>query len=120
MAFLEADRGLHWSILQRGFWTNGASELSEWIAEMDRWTLTPELLGRITCPVLVLSAEGDRASTTTDDVLRQLTTDHTHIHFGPDDGAAQHCEMLNRPFANRTILDWLDRALAGSQVERPA
>ena len=36
----------------------------------------------------------------------------TFVQFTAADGAAQHCEQLNRTFALRTMLDWLDETLA--------
>ena len=42
MKVIDGDRALHWKIVQRGFWTNGASDLSSWLAEMDKWKLDAE------------------------------------------------------------------------------
>ena len=33
------------------------------------------------------------------------------VQFTNADGAGDHCEILNRSLANRTILDWLDDTL---------
>ena len=35
MTAIEADRSLKWKIVHRGFWTNGASDLSSWLAELE-------------------------------------------------------------------------------------
>jgi hypothetical protein len=40
-----------------------------------------------------------------------LTCPRHFIQFRDADGAADHCEILNRSLANRQILDWLDDVL---------
>lgn len=109
--FIGANRFLNWSMFKRAFWTNGASDLPELVAELWRWTLTPEILAKVTTPMLVLSAEGDRASTDTDELYAALPGPKERMHFTATEGAGMHCEMLNRPLANRRILDWLDAQL---------
>ena len=110
--FIAADRTLHWSIIQRGFWANGAADLQAFVKEMWRWKLEPEELAAITCPMLVLSADNDRASGDTQQLFDALPEPKRHLHFTTAEGAGMHCEMLNRSAANRRILDWLDDTLA--------
>ncbi len=109
---IESNRPLDWALCKRAFWTNGAADLPALVAELWRWTITPELAAQITTPILVCSAEGDRASTDTDQLWDLLTGPKTRMHFTAAEGTGQHCEMLNRPLANDRILDWLDRTLA--------
>ncbi|MEZ5207644.1 MAG: hypothetical protein R2690_11860 [Acidimicrobiales bacterium] len=108
MQIIQSDRNLDWSLHKRAFWTNGASTLQELVTELSRWTLTPELLAQVTTPILVASAENDRASTDTDALFAGLPGPKTRMHFTAAEGADMHCEMLNRSLANRRFLDWID------------
>jgi pimeloyl-ACP methyl ester carboxylesterase len=113
MAIVNADRDLRWKFVQRGFWTNGASDLPSWIAEMSKWKLTPEEVAAISCPILITAADHDMASSNAQDLYDLVSGPKEFFHFADADGAAQHCEMLNRSMANRRILDWLDDTLQG-------
>jgi hypothetical protein len=108
MAVINGDRGLHWKIVQRGFWTNGATDLSSWMAEMAKWKLSPDEVSDIRCPLLVTHAANDMASSNAKDLFDLLPGPKAWFDFTDADGAGQHCEMLNRSMANRRILDWLD------------
>jgi alpha-beta hydrolase superfamily lysophospholipase len=112
MAAIDADREIRWKIVQRGFWTNGASGLSSWMAEMDKWKLEPDEVAAIRCPTLVTAADNDMASSNAKDLYDALTCPKDFIQFTKADGAGQHCAILNRSLANGRIFDWLDDALA--------
>ena len=111
---IAGDRGLHWKIIQRGFWTNGASSVSGFLAEMDRWKLDSATVAQIQCPMLVTAAESDMASSNAKDLYDALQCPKQFVQFTNADGAGDHCEMLNRSLANRVILDWLDDTLPGT------
>jgi pimeloyl-ACP methyl ester carboxylesterase len=110
-AFIASDRSLNWALLQRAQWANGVTGLPALVAEMWKWELDAEILAGVECPILVLSAEGDRASADTDALFDLLPGPKTRIHFTAAEGAGMHCELLNRSLANRRILDWLDDTL---------
>ena len=112
MKVVEGDRGLRWKIVQRGFWTNVGDDFPSWLAEMMQWRLTPDEVRAIRCPMLVTAAPGDMASSNAADLYDALPGRKTFMEFTDADGAGQHCELLNRSFANRRILDWLDDTLA--------
>ncbi len=120
MQILRADRSLHWKFVQRGFWTNGSTDLSSWMTEMARWKLEPAEVAAISCPVLVTAAEHDMASSNAKDLYEALTVPKAFFEFTDADGAGQHCEALNRSMANRRILDWLDDTLGATRSERYA
>ena len=111
---IAGDRGLHWKIIQRGFWTNGASSVSGFLAEMDRWKLDSATVAQIQSPMLVTAAESDMASSNAKDLYDALQCPKQFVQFTNADGAGDHCEMLNRSLANRVILDWLDDTLPGT------
>jgi alpha-beta hydrolase superfamily lysophospholipase len=111
MAAVEDNRSLRWKIVQRGFWTNGATDLASWLAEMAKWKLEPDEVASIRCPTLVTAAESDAASSNAKDLYDALTCPKAFIEFLDADGAGMHCEQLNRSMANRLIIDWLDETL---------
>jgi len=111
MKIINGNRMLHWQIVQRGFWTNGASDLASFIAEMLKWKLDAATVAQIRCPTLVTAADGDRASTNARELFDALKVPKTFVQFSAADGADQHCAQLNRSFANRVKLDWLDATL---------
>ena len=114
MQVIAGDRGLHWKIIQRGFWTNGASSISGFLAEMDKWKLDAATVAQIQCPMLVTAAESDMASSNAKDLYDALQCPKQFVQFTNADGAGDHCEILNRSLANRVILDWLDDTLPGT------
>jgi alpha-beta hydrolase superfamily lysophospholipase len=111
MGVVDADRSLRWKLVQRGFWTNGAPDLSAWLVELAKWKLEPGEVASIQCPTLVTSADNDMASSNAKELYDALQCPKTHIHFSDADGAGMHCEMMNRSMANRVIFDWLDETL---------
>jgi alpha-beta hydrolase superfamily lysophospholipase len=115
MQVIDGNRELHWKVVQRGFWTNGAPDLTAWLVEMATWKLDDDLVAEIRCPTLVTAAESDPASSDARALYAALTCPKDFIPFYDADGAGMHCEMLNRSMANRTILDWLDDTLAGAR-----
>jgi hypothetical protein len=112
MEVINANRSFRWKIVQRGFWTNGASDLSSWLAEMDKWKLDADTVAQINTPMLVTSADNDMASSNAQELFDALPGQKDFIHFASADGAGMHCEVLNRSMANRQIFDWLDDTLA--------
>jgi alpha-beta hydrolase superfamily lysophospholipase len=112
MTAINGNRSMRWKIVQRGFWTNDAADLSSWLAEMSKWKLEPDEVAAIGCPTLVTSAQSDMASSNAKDLYDALQCPKTLVEFSDADGAGMHCEMLNRSMANRTTLDWLDATLA--------
>jgi pimeloyl-ACP methyl ester carboxylesterase len=112
MAVIDGDRSFHWKVVQRGFWTNGASDLPSWLAEMMKWKLDADEVAQIRCPMLVTAAQSDMASSNAKELFDALPGPKDFIQFVDADGAGMHCEALNRSMANRQILDWLDETLA--------
>jgi len=111
MKAIEGNRSLRWKIVQRGLWTNDATDLPSYLAEMGKWKLEPDEVAAIRCPSLVTAAESDLASSNAKDLYDALTCPKTFIEFADADGAGMHCEGLNRSMANRLIIEWLDETL---------
>ncbi|HUQ62645.1 MAG TPA: alpha/beta fold hydrolase [Acidimicrobiales bacterium] len=108
---IESNRSLRWKILQRGYWTNAATDLSSYLVEMAKWKLEPDEVAAIQCPTLITAAESDPVSSNAKALYDGLTCPKTFIEFQDADGAGAHCEALNRSMANRVIIDWLDETL---------
>ena len=107
---IQNDRRLRWTIVQRGFWVNGASNLREYFRSIEGFTLEGRL-ERIACPTLVCAAERDLLSETAQSLYDALRCPKTFISFAVADGAGDHCEILNRSLFNRRAIDWLDENL---------
>jgi alpha-beta hydrolase superfamily lysophospholipase len=111
MNAINANRTWRWKIVQRGYWTNDATDLPSFLAEMGKWRLEPDEVAAIRCPTLITAAESDPVSSNAKDLYEALTCPKTFVEFADTDGAGMHCEALNRSMANRVIIDWLDETL---------
>lgn len=110
-AAIDADRQLHWSVVQRGFWVNGVETLRDFLVASAAYTLE----GRehlITCPTLITAAEGDPLAAGAGRLYDRLRCEKTLMPFTAREAAADHCEMGNRSLLNMRVLDWLDDTLA--------
>jgi alpha-beta hydrolase superfamily lysophospholipase len=104
---ITADRKLRWTIVQRGFWANGAENLREFLRCIASFTLD----GRaelIRCPTLITQAEDDPLASSAQDLFDALRCPKTLVRFSSAEGAGTHCEMMNRSAVNRRGADWLD------------
>jgi alpha-beta hydrolase superfamily lysophospholipase len=104
---ISGDRKLRWTIIQRGFWVNGAEDLREFLRCITSFTLD----GRaelIRCPTLIAHAEDDPLAASALDLFDALRCPKALIRFSSAGGAGTHCEMMNRSAVNRRVADWLD------------
>ena len=115
MSVLAKNRTFYWKVVRRGFWTNGASDLTSLLVEMSKWKLDLALVGEIRCPTLVTAAESDMASSNARELYDALKCPKAMIRFYDSDGAGMHCEALNRSMANRQIFNWLDDIMASRE-----
>jgi alpha-beta hydrolase superfamily lysophospholipase len=116
MSLLQKNRSLYWKVVKRGFWTNGASDLTSFLVELSKWKLDVALVGEIRCPTLVTAAESDLASSNAKELYDALKCPKAMIRFSDSDGAGMHCEALNRSMANRQIFNWLDETMASRRL----
>jgi pimeloyl-ACP methyl ester carboxylesterase len=104
---ISADRKLRWTIVQRGFWANGAENLREFLRCISSFKLD----GRaelIRCPTLITHAEDDPLASSAQELFDALQCPKTLLRFTSAEGAGTHCEMMNRSAVNRRVADWLD------------
>lgn len=111
MAAIDANPGLRWKVVQRGFWVNGVPDLRGYLASLATFTIEGRA-GNIRCPVLVTLAENDPIAAAAAQHLGKLSCPTTVLRFTAAEGAGDHCELQNRWLANQRILDWLDGLLA--------
>jgi alpha-beta hydrolase superfamily lysophospholipase len=104
------DRKLHWSVVQRGYWVNGAKNLRDYLACVEHFTMAGRI-ENIQCPTLFTLAEHDPLASGTQAFFDALRCPKTLLRFGSAQGAGDHCEMRNRSLLNRSVLDWLDEVL---------
>lgn len=106
-AAIRSNRETCWKVVQRGFWTHGVSNLRDYLASAELFTMT----GRaelIRCPTLITQAEGDILAAGASAFFEALRCPKTLLRFTAEEGADGHCEMQNRSLINRRALDWLD------------
>lgn len=104
---IAGDRGLRWSVVQRGFWVHGVSTLRDYLRSVETFTLDG-LVERIGCPTFVTMAEHDSLSAGAPSFYEALRCPKTLVRFTAAEGAGEHCEMMNRSLVNRRAFDWLD------------
>lgn len=104
---IESSQQMTWSILKRGFWVNGVSDLGEYMADVERYTMERRV-EQINCPTLVTVAENDPIAANAERFFDALTCEKELVRFTADEGAGTHCEMFNRSLLNNRVLDWLD------------
>lgn len=110
---ITGDRNLRWSVVQRGFWVNGADNLRDYLAAAERFTMAGRI-EQIRCPTLFTLAEGDPLASGTQAFFDALRCPKALLRFTHAQGAGDHCEMGNRSLLNRRVLDWLDEVLRTS------
>jgi pimeloyl-ACP methyl ester carboxylesterase len=94
-AIIDANPRLHWSIVQRGFWVNGVSNLREFFAATEEYKVAGRG-AKITCPTLIAVAENDPLAASYASFVDALGDKATVLHFTAAEGAGDHCEMFDR------------------------
>lgn len=91
--------------------THGVTTLSDYFRALAAFTLDG-LADGITCPTLVIDAEGDFASRgQTEPLARAVRGPVTRRHFTAAEGAGGHCEGLGQFRLERVVFDWFADAL---------
>lgn len=104
------DRKLRWSVIQRGYWVNGAANLRDYLQRVEEFTMAGRVES-IRCPTLCTMAEDDPIAAWAGAFFDALQCPKTLLPMTRLDGAGDHCEMGNRSLLNRKVLDWLDEVL---------
>jgi dienelactone hydrolase len=93
--------------------THGVTTLAGYIREICRFTAA-EVAPRISCPALLLDAEGDPVgSGQVDQLAAALDPARTTVHrFTAAEGAGGHCEGTGQRRVERVVHDWIDETVA--------
>lgn len=102
---------LRW-VVDNGLWTFGVSD-ADALLEASRAYSIEDVVGRISCPTLVLDAENDLFfAGQPERVFDALTCPKEYLFFPEAEGGGEHChEGAIAVFHQRTF-DWLDTVLA--------
>ena len=77
------------------------------------YTLTGDVVGRITCPVLVTDPEHEQFwPGQSRRLYEMLTSPRDLVRFTAEEGADGHCEPFAVGLRGERVLDWLERRLA--------
>ncbi len=93
--------------------THGVDTVSAYIRELSRFSVA-EVAGDISCPALLLDAEGDPVgSGQVDRLAAVLDPARTTVHrFTAAEGAGGHCEGMGQRRVERVVHDWIDETLS--------
>lgn len=77
------------------------------------YTLTGDVVGRITCPVLVTDPDHEQFwPVQSRRLYEMLTSPRDLVRFTAEEGADGHCEPFAVGLRGERVLDWLERRLA--------
>lgn len=102
-----ADRPLHWSFFQRGFWVHGVDTLRDYFRCVGAFTLSGRIES-IACPTLLTTAENDPLAAGARAFYDALRCPKQLMAFTAAEGAGTHVESFNRSLLNARVFDWLD------------
>jgi pimeloyl-ACP methyl ester carboxylesterase len=100
-----------WAI-EHGMYAFGAPSPRAYIAETLAYNLRDGVAEQISCPTLVLDAEGDMFfKGQPEELYNHLTCPKTLIRFTLDEGAGAHCQVGAARLYLARVYDWLDETL---------
>jgi pimeloyl-ACP methyl ester carboxylesterase len=109
----DADPMLRWTLIQRGLWVNGESNLFDYFADMCRYEIS-SVAGQIPCPTLLTCAEGDPVAAGAPKLHDALRVEpKALVRFSLAEGSGGHCEALARTLYHQRVFDWLDEVVGG-------
>ncbi|HEY1883394.1 MAG TPA: alpha/beta fold hydrolase [Candidatus Cybelea sp.] len=109
-----ADRHLHWSLFQRGFWVHGVDTLRDYFRSVGEFTLAGRVES-IACPTLLTAAENDPLGAGAQAFYDALRCTKQLVAFTAAEGAGTHVEGFNRSLLNDRVFDWLDSLLVSGR-----
>ena len=99
--------------LRRGQLVHGVASPIDYLLALREYSLK-DCAPKITCPVLVCSAEGDDISASAPQLVEALTCEKHYVHFTEAEGAGDHCEAGARPLPRAIIRMARQPAAAGA------
>ncbi len=90
----------------------GTTSPYEFFTAARAYTLTDEVIGQITCPMLVTDPDHEQFwPGQSQQLYDRLPGDKTLIRFTEEEGADSHCEPAGNGIRGERIFDWLDQRL---------
>jgi hypothetical protein len=88
----------------------GAASAYQFFAAASAYALTDEVIGQITCPVLVTDPDNEQFwPGQSRRLYDKLPAGNTLIRFTEEEGADSHCEPAANGIRGERIFDWLDQ-----------
>lgn len=108
---MDANTQVRWTFTQ-GTFSFGVDTPYDLTVESEKMSLTDELVGRISCPTLVMEADGDQFFRGQPQrVYDAVQAPKTFARFTAEDGAENHCQSGALAFKDEVVFNWLDDAL---------
>jgi pimeloyl-ACP methyl ester carboxylesterase len=108
---MAANTQLRWTFTQ-GTFSFGVTTAYELTLESKKMTLDGGVAERISCPTLVMEADGDQFFRgQPEHVFQALTAPKTFARFGVEDGAENHCQSGALAYKDEVVFNWLDDTL---------
>ncbi|TRW80747.1 alpha/beta fold hydrolase [Mycolicibacterium sp. 018/SC-01/001] len=102
---------VRWTFTQ-GTFSFGCTSAYDLTVETTKMTLSTDVVDRITCPTLVMEADGDQFFRGQPErVYEALTAPKTFARFTAEDGAENHCQSGALAYKDEVVFNWLDDAL---------
>jgi acetyl esterase/lipase len=86
---------------------NGVENLRDYLRCIELFTMDRRA-ALIRCPTLITHAEDDPLAASAQTFFDALRCPKELVRFSSEEGAGNHCEMMDRSSLNRRALDWLD------------
>jgi hypothetical protein len=104
--------------LRRGMYVHDLDDPIAYLEMAKSYTLR-ECAGRISCPTLVCTTDGDDVSARSNELAASLRCAHLFVTFRNEDGVHGHCQMTGRAQFNQRAFDWLDEVLNRVETYAP-
>ena len=116
-ARMKTDPSFRW-LIANGMFTFHAKSPSNWLQMMRPYTMR-DIAAKITCPMLIVDSEEDKANPgQSKKLFEALISPKDFMLFTKEDGAEEHCQMGALLISNARILDWLDDIMMKDRAEK--
>jgi hypothetical protein len=112
---MQTNTQLRWTFDQ-GVFSFGSSSFYDFTVSTRQMTLDGGVAERISCPSLVMEADGDQFFRgQPEHVFNALRSPKHMVRFTAEDGAENHCQSGALSFKDEVVFNWLDDTLQGKQ-----
>jgi pimeloyl-ACP methyl ester carboxylesterase len=112
---MQTNTQLRWTFDQ-GVFSFGSSSFYDFVVATQKMTLDGGVAERISCPSLVMEADGDQFFRgQPEHVFDALQSPKRLVRFTAEDGAENHCQSGALSFKDEVVFNWLDDTLQGKQ-----